>query len=285
MKILVTGADGLVGSRVVELLNTKYDFVTPEYPEFDLTNSDSIKFISSLCPQVVIHFAAYTNVSDAEKQKDLCWQINVDGTQNLLAAIDTSKTHFIYISTDMVFPGTNGPYREIDPVADKSEQITWYAWTKLQAEKLLDTNKSSIVRIIYPVRAKYIRKLDYLRGPLKKFDDQKLHPFFSDQQVSITLIDEITVALEKIIENKSTGIFHVSSPDTGTPHEIISYLFQTARNYKGELARSSVKDFPSTRYPHQGGLDPKNTEEKLGIKFSPWRQIIDQLVAQRLSTA
>ena len=282
-EVLITGASGLVGSRVVELLKDKYQFITPDIPDFDLTNKETIKLVAESVPQVIIHFAAFTNVNEAEKQKDLCWQLNVDGTKNLLSLINIDSTHFINISTDMVFPGTNGPYSESDSPAQTEHEVTWYAWTKLQAEKLIDLNKSANVRIIYPVRANFSPKLDYLRGPLKKFDEGKLYPLFSDQIVSFAFIDELAQALDKIIQKRATRTYHVSSTDTGTPHEIISYLLRKARGFTGELAKSTVKQFPPNRYPWYGGLKTEITREKLGVKFSTWQQIIDQLVSQEIS--
>ena len=187
----------------------------------------------------------------------------------------------------MIFPGNEtrpGPYSENIAPSANPEDITWYAWTKFQAEKLLDLNKSANVRIIYPVRARFSPKMDYLRGPLKKFDDGKLYPLFSDQIVSIAFIDELALALDKLIQKKITGIFHVSSPNTGTPHEIISYLLSKARNFTGELVKSSVKQFPPNRYPWYGGLKSEITQERLGLKFSSWQVIIDKLISQGIST-
>jgi len=291
--ILITGGSGLVATRVIDLLSSKYKFIKPDLPDFDLIKIASLKpIINSFHPEAVIHFAAFTNVNEAEKQRGdqsgLCWQANVRGTKNILDSLDISKTFFINISTDMVFPGNEahpGPYSEDAKPAQSPEEITWYAWTKLQAEKLLNLNKSALVRIIYPVRTQFTAKLDYLRGPLKKYDAGSLYPLFSDQIVSITFIDELAGALDKIIEARSTGIYHVSSTNTGTPHEIITYLLQKSRAFTGELVKSSVKQFPTNRYPWFGGLKAEATQKKLGLRFSTWQEIIDALISQGLSTA
>ena len=80
----------------------------------------------------------------------------------------------------------------------------------------------TILRLVYPVRAKYSPKLDYLRKPLSLFDQGKLYPLFSDQQVTITFIDEACLALGKIIDGKLFGIFHASTPDLSTPFKLVS---------------------------------------------------------------
>ena len=300
MKILVTGSTGLVGSRFIELLNNKYEFITPSYPEFDLTNKESIeKLFKENTPDIVVHFAAYTNVSEAENQRDNkdgdSWKINVEGTKNLVSFINPDKTHFIHISTDYVFPGSKenpGPYSEESLPENDSQKVTWYGYTKAEAErevnKVLGENKT-ILRIIYPVRAKYDLKADYLRKPLSLFDQGKLYPMFTDQKVSISFIDEVAITLEKLIDGKIYGNFHCCSSDTSTPFDLITYLIEKARGVKNAVKPSSLDEFiknsnsSPVRYPKYSGLKVEKTQETLGIKFSSWKEIIDKLVEQGIS--
>jgi len=167
--------------------------------------------------------------------------------------------------------------------------LTWYGWTKAAADKYVLNklgDKASILRIIYPVRAKFIGKLDYLRKSLKLFDENKLHPLFTDQQISLTFIDEAVHALDLIVNRDLPGVFHASSPDTTTPYEIVSYLISKARNYKGELDKVTLGEFLKQtgssvmRYPKYGGLEVKKTQQELGLHFSGWREIVDRLVSQ-----
>ena len=297
--IYVTGSAGLVGSRFVELFSEKYRFLTPEIDELDITKKTKVsKFIKKEKPDAIVHFAAYTNVGEAEDQggdkNGLCWKINVNGTRNLVDIIDPQITHFIQISTDYVFPGSKkgpGPYDENHKPASNSKDLTWYGYTKAMAEKtVLDKlgKKATILRIIYPVRAKYKLKADYLRKPLELYDQGKLYPMFSDQQVSITFIDEACMVLNKIIEGKIFGTFHASSSNISTPHELISYLIEKTRGVKNAVVSQSIDDFikktklNQSRYPKYGGFKIEKTEKKFGIKFSSWKQIIDKLVKQGL---
>ncbi|KKS64188.1 MAG: RmlD protein, partial [Candidatus Collierbacteria bacterium GW2011_GWF2_42_51] len=123
IKVLVTGASGLVGSRFVELAKN-YQFITPEYPDFDLTNESLVKkVIDETNPEWIVNFAAFTDVNAAEGQmgdeSGLAWKVNVEGVKNLLKAFPSNK--IIQISTDMVFPGSiehPGPYSENDKTPD-----------------------------------------------------------------------------------------------------------------------------------------------------------------------
>lgn len=294
-KIIIIGASGLVGSRFVELYREKYNFVLPIYPEFDMTNESNVKkLFDEEKPEVVVNFAAYTNVSEAENQRDDkngdCWKINVEGAGNVAGAMD-SACRLIHISTDMVFPGSSkdkGPYSEDHKPESDSKKVTWYGFTKGEGErKVLEKlgEDATILRLIYPFRAKYDLKSDYVRKPLALFDEGKLYPMFNDQQVSITFIDEIAPALAKIIDLKLRGIFHASSFDTTTPFELVNYLLEKARGVKDMVKPVSIDEFLKTagnpvRYPKFGGLKVEKTEDKLGIKYSTWRQMIDKFVSQ-----
>jgi len=289
-KVFVTGASGLVGSKFVELYKNKYDFVAPEFPQFDLTNKESVvSAIKNVDPDVVVNFAAFTNVSEAENQrgdKNLpCYKINVEGVKNLLDVVP-SKIHFIQISTDMIFPGSEkdpGPYAEDHPTDYKKEELTWYGYTKNLGEKGVET----ILRLIYPVNAKYNLKLDYLKKPLSLYDAGKLYPMFTDQQVSIVIVDKVAEALDKIIEGNKKGIFHASSEDTSTPFELVSYMLEKARGVKNVVKPTTLAEFLKTvgnpvRYPKYGGLKVEKTEKELRIKYGTWKEMVDKLITQGL---
>lgn len=286
-KVLVLGASGLIGSRFAEMFGGD-NFIAPSHADLDITKPDEVKeFIERYKPDFIVNFVAYTKVGDAEKErgdkKGECYRLNVIGVENILDAIDPEKTHFIQISTDMVFSGSKddpGPYTEDHPIETDSEKLTWYGYTKAEAERLVFQrlgDEATIVRIIYPVRKDFSRKLDYLRFPLAKYmSEGKLYPLFTDQQVSITFVDEACEALKRVVENKLIGVFHVSSPDTTTPHRLISNFFEKVFSRRVQLDEGKVAD--PRRYPPYGGLNPKLTEERLGMKFSTTEQIIDKLI-------
>ena len=298
MKIYVTGSRGMVGSRFLELLPRNYQVVAPEVDRLDITDEVGVdSFFEKEKPGVVVHFAAYTNVGEGENQRDdtggNAWKINVEGSKNLAEASKKFNSHFIYISTDYVFSGMAddpGPYEEDHAPETDPKRLTWYGFTKAEAEREVSKilgGEFTIVRLIYPVRAKFETKQDYLRRPLSLYDQGKLYPMFTDQQVSLTFIDEACQALVKIIEGRLYGTFHASTPDTASPFELVSYTIEKARGAKDAVKPSSIDEFLKTvdnpvRYPKFGGLKVEKTESALGIKFSTWKEVVDKLILQGL---
>lgn len=292
MKLLVTGANGLVGSYFIENYSSGGDVIlAPPLDEFDITDPKSIESYFKLnAPDAVIHFAAFTDVSLAEKQrgdkKASCWIVNVEGTANLINALNPDS-YLISISTDVVFSGKQdnpGPYAEDDQPEVNPESLSWYGWTKREAEKIVaNRSNCAILRISNPVRAVYEAKTDYVRKILKLYDENKLYPMFSDQYLTLTYINEVTKVLKILLEKRLTGIFHASSSNVFTPFKLANYLIEKARGEKNAVLPVSIeeylKDNPS-RYPQYGGLKVDKTEGALGLNFMTWEEIIEDLAKQ-----
>lgn len=298
MKILVTGTNGLVGSHFIENYSTKKKdtiILSPTQEEIDIADKESVEnFFKPHTPDAIIHFAAFTDVSKAETQRNNknapCWIVNVEGTANLIRACNY-QPYFIYISTDVVFPGTKknpGPYDEDREPEENSNLLSWYGWTKREAEKLVvkSLGNGAILRIANPVRAKYRGKLDYVRKILKLHDTGKLYPMFVDQYLTLTYINEVSETLKVLLEKRLPGVFHVSSVNVFTPFKLANLLIEKARGVGGIVKPISMENFLKdtlSRYPQYGGLKVEKTQKKLNLKFLRWEQIIESL-SKQLST-
>jgi dTDP-4-dehydrorhamnose reductase len=128
--ILLTGGNGRLGKELKTLLT---NVVAPPSQDLDVTNPASLeRVIEQHKPTLLVHAAAYTNVSGAESEKAKCWQVNVVGTRNLVKAALAHNLPLVHISTDYVFYGDKGMYREDDPLGPVRN---YYALTKLVAEE------------------------------------------------------------------------------------------------------------------------------------------------------
>ena len=295
-KYLILGGSGLIGSRFIELVS-KEKHVVPEEKELDITDAEALEdFFSKHADEfdVVINFAAYTNVDGAEKERGdetgMVWKINVIGAENIAKVAQKHGKFLINISTDFVFPGTDedpGPYKETAKLPEKMDNIGWYGWTKNVAEKkVMEANPNSgIVRTSYPFyAAEYDLKTDFAKKILEIYDTGKLYPLFEDQIITPVYVDDLVFALEKLGEIKKPGVSHVVSADTATYWEFGNYLIEKARGKKDAPQKGSMKKFLEapgrTPRPKLGGLKTGKTQRILGMKFRSWREMVDDFVSK-----
>ena len=297
MKYLVIGGSGLIGSRFIDLTKKNNKILSPDETKLDITDKASVEgyFAGNKDKfDVVINFAAYTNVDGAEKErgdkKGIVWRLNVEGAENLAKICRNYGKFLIHISTDFIFPGTKenpGPYAEDAKLPGNMDKIGWYGWTKMEVERQgRKINKyAAIVRPAYPFRASpYKQKLDFARNILALFDEDKLYPLFSDQRLTPVFIDDLVSALEKIAILKRPGIYHVVTSDVTTPFDFANYLLEKARGVKGVVEKGSMEKFLNvpgrTPRPRLGGLKSQKTQKILGMKFKTWKQSVDEFVKQ-----
>ena len=155
-KILITGANGQLGSELRNLLDERgvaYDAFDSN--QMDITDQAVVnEKISALKPEVIYHCAAYTAVDNAEDvAKDLNWQVNVDGTRNVAEAAKRVGAKMVYISTDYVFDGTNEGEYEVDaPTNPRNE----YGKAKLAGEKAIHIRENARIRASISARFAFI---------------------------------------------------------------------------------------------------------------------------------
>ena len=142
-RLLITGASGRLGSELTgdtpaaRALAEAYEVTGAASADADVRDPTAVlDLLRAVQPDVVLHTAAYTDVSNAEDQKRLCWDVNVAGTRHVADAADAVGARLIHVSTDYVFWGgedrPEGGYREDDPVGPVRN---YYALSKLVAEE------------------------------------------------------------------------------------------------------------------------------------------------------
>jgi len=227
-KILGTGLSGLVGSRVVELLQDKYDFEDLSLDtEVDITDIDQVdERIGASDAKVVLHMAAITNVDACEKERNdgensLSWRVNVTGTENIVKAVKATGKRIIHISTDFVFSGLEDRYTE----ESKPNPINWYGETKLRAEMVVQEKLTdyAILRLSFPYRAKFERS-DVVRFFLNTLKEGKSVDAVSNWMITPGFIDDMANVIEAFITNNEVGIFHSVGSDSMTPYEMATAI-------------------------------------------------------------
>lgn len=237
-KILITGSTGLIGTRITEMLGEKYDFIPLLQSEIDITNKTAVDTrLSSTEYDLLLHLAAYTNVDGAENNKELCTNINVEGTRNLFEACQDKGKKMIYISTDFVFDGKkikNGfDVATVAPCETPSytetslpNPISHYGLTKYQAEQVVKDN-AMIVRLSYPYRKEFAGKRDFVRTIRHLLEQQKTLQMVTDSLITPTFIDDMVMGLGYWIEHYSPNIFHLVGADSMSPFEAGQLIART----------------------------------------------------------
>lgn len=223
LRIAITGSTGLIGSRVIELLKSDFEFVPILQEEVDITNKEQVfNFIKGLEFDLLFHMAGFTNVDAAEKNKELVYKVNVEGTKNVFYATLAKKSKFIYVSTDFVFDGTHPPYFEDSP----PNPLGYYAQTKYEGEKIVG-KEAMIVRLSYPYRAKYELKRDFVSNIRNQLEQQNSLRMVIDSVITPTLVDDIAFALKYLFNNFSPEIFHIVGADSISPYEAGKLIAKT----------------------------------------------------------
>ncbi len=247
MKIAITGSTGLIGSRIIELVGQDLDFLEILQNDTDITDRESVwNFLKDKNYDILLHLAGYTNVDGAEKEQDLAYKVNVEGTRNIFEAVQKQKKKLIYISTDFVFDGTNPPYDE----KSTPNPLGVYAKTKYEGEKLLNGN-AMIVRIAYPYRAAYEPRKDFVRSLKSLLEQGKELQMITDASITPTFIDDIAYGLKHLINDYSPQVFHVVGATTLSPFNAAILIAQTFH-----LDESLVK--PTTFAQYSIGKAPRS---------------------------
>lgn len=140
LRILLTGGTGRLGK---ELFNLVYGIMPVSSSDFDIVDRKSVlDFVLQYKPHVIVHTAAYTDVYGAEKNKEVAWLVNVEGTRNIAEAAQMVGAYLIHISTDYVFNGETGAYKEDDPLGNV---VNYYSLTKLVSEEAARKTKNLLI--------------------------------------------------------------------------------------------------------------------------------------------
>ncbi|PAD85369.1 dTDP-4-dehydrorhamnose reductase [Niallia circulans] len=278
MKILVTGYSGQLGYDVVlEGKKRGFDMIGVGHKELDITQEEQVRnYIHTVKPDVVIHCAAYTAVDNAEDNKDVCFDVNVNGTKYLAASAKSVDAKFIYISTDYVFEGTGTePFTE----EDAANPVGYYGITKYEGEKAVQSllDKYFIVRISWVFG---INGNNFIKTMLRLAETRKELNVVGDQYGSPTYTFDLAMLLLDMAETEKYGVYHASNEGFTTWADFAKEIFQVA----GKAVK--VNSITTEEYPTKA-VRPKNSRmskdklEKNGFTRLPaWQDALTRYIAE-----
>lgn len=260
MKILVTGANGLLGQKLCSLLQKKENIqliatarhtpVQPltrgEFHQLDVTKRDQVdEIVSQTKPNVIIHTAAMTQVDDCESQQEACTLNNVTAVEYLVNACKKNSVHLVHVSTDFIFDGTNGPLDE----GAEPNPINFYGQSKLLAEQAIQRSSISwsILRtvLVYGI-TQDLGRSNIVLWVKKNLEDGKKISVVNDQWRTPTLAEDLAMGCYLAAIKQAKGIYNISGKDFVTPHDI---AMQTAAFFKLDSSLIAATDSTQFKQP------------------------------------
>ena len=291
MKILITGSNGLLGQKIVRqalkkgttfLATSKGDNRNPDcpsekYQSLDICDATQIeKVFSDFEPTHVIHTAAITNVDACELNPEECELVNVTATHYLFEAAQKINAHFQLLSTDFIFDGEKGNYKE----TDEPNPLSVYAKSKVDAETILlnsDYKNHSILRtiIVYGIGNNLSRNniICWAKEALSKGQQMNI---IDDQFRAPTWADDLAWACLRVCELDKIGIYHISGPETLSIYSIV----ERVANYYGLSTETLTKTDSSTlnqpaKRPPKTGFDLTKSRNELGYNPKTLEETLD----------
>jgi len=259
MRLIITGASGLLGSKVVNLAKQQYEVIplhntNPLHPnsiQVDITNQNQVLHLfNKLKPSVVIHTASETNVDKCEIQKEQAWKINVEGTRNLAEACKKAGSKLLYISTDYVFDGEKGNYTE----QDKPNPINYYGITKLEGENQVIHSQNYVTLRTSVLYGWHPWKQNFVTWIMNSLKQNKAIIVVEDHYNTPTLADNLAEIIIESIQKNLQGLYHASGSQRISRYE---FALQIAKTFN--LDHSLIKPIKMSQLTTWVAKRPKDS--------------------------
>ena len=295
MKILITGANGFLGHYLTEKLLLKgytviatgkgdsrlpfgqYDnFI---YKEMDFTDPFRVHDVfEKYKPEVVVHAGAMSKPDDCEQNQWQAYIVNVEGTVTLIINAEEIKSFFVYVSSDFIFSGEKGMYKE----EDDAMPVNFYGKTKLEAEEAVKEYEYdwAIVRTVLVYGKPHAVRSNILSIVKEKLEKGETYNVVDDQVRTPTYVEDLANGIITVIEKKAKGIYHLSGKDILTPYQMArkaaKYLELdqslikkvTAADFSQPAKRPAKTGFVIDKARKELGYNPVSFEEGLKRTFS-----------------
>jgi dTDP-4-dehydrorhamnose reductase len=288
-KILVTGANGLLGQAICNYLLKKKFSIIPTgrgsarnthfnslYINLDVTSKYTWNKILDLYkPSVIVNAAAMTNVDECEKNNELSLSTNSLSISNYLGYMKKHKTHFIQISTDFVFDGKKGSYIE----DDQCSPLNFYGFTKLEAEKYIIKNHSNytILRtsLIYGNNVLDNNLFMWVKQKMK--NNHKLN-IVDDQYRTPTYVNDLASVVLQCIEEEKHGIYHISSGERLSIFDIVCNIAESCSFNSSLIKQITSNELKQiAQRPMDSSLDITKAIEQLNFHPTLLRDALKEI--------
>jgi len=296
-RVLITGGNGLLGQALIQKMGQSgnYDIMATGRQSRPLFAGGSCGYISmdisdfknvasvfqDFSPDVVINCAAMTQVDDCESEREICWRVNADAVENLAKQCRKFGSHLIQVSTDFIFDGLTGPYRE----ADRPNPLSYYGRSKLAGEngvRHAGLDRWAIARTVLVFgTGENLSRSNFVLWVANSLKQGKSISVVTDQFRSPTYVYDLADGIERIVRFKKSGIYHLSGRETLSVYDIAvttAEVFGLDRTLINKTDGSQFKQV-ALRPPRTGFLILK-AETELGYKPHELRDALAELANQ-----
>lgn len=275
--ILITGADGQLGSELKELSGKYYgyDFIFTDIRDLDLTNplqvSDSVK---SNSPDWIINCAAYNLVDKAESEPDSAMKINSEAVRNIADAISNTACRFIHVSSDYVYEGTSSvPYNEDSPV----NPLSAYGRSKLSGEKSALIHPASMVIRTSWLYSSYGK--NFVKTIMKYAAEKETMNVVFDQTGTPTYAADLAAAIMHIVSGVirnhlafKPGIYNYSNEGVCSWYDFAAEIVNEA-GLDCRIVPILSADFPqAAKRPSYSVMDKSKIKENYELTIPHWHE-------------
>ncbi|MCT4664619.1 MAG: SDR family oxidoreductase [Flavobacteriales bacterium] len=300
-KILVTGANGMLGQKIVDLLHNNPQYTTlfcargssrlnPDYDiNYQILDSGDKEKVTDLIthfePDAIINCAAFTHVDACEDQPEACDLLNIKAVEFLIDAIGEKNIHLVHISTDFVFDGTvKTAYKETDAI----NPLSRYGWSKAESEKLLKNSKIpyTILRtsFVYGILHDNTR-MNFVTWAKSSLENKQKITVITDQFRPPTLAEDLAKACVSSIERKAFGIFHTTGPETFSIIQLIEMVADHWKLDKSFILPTETKDLnQKAQRPQYTFFDISKAREQLNYQPTSFLESLKIIEKQLLDT-
>jgi dTDP-4-dehydrorhamnose reductase len=277
MRILVTGAGGLLGSKIVELATVRRHEVFATYysslPEgarslrLDLRDRSSVlKAVVDAKPNAVIHCAALTDVDKCELNRNLAVEVNAHGTKTVAEAAKLAGARMAFVSTDYVFDGSKGLYKE----EDEPNPVSFYGRSKLMGENAASEELEDLLiarsSVIYRARPAS-GKINFALWLIENLKNERKVKILADQFVSPTLNTNLAEMLLEACERSLSGIYHLAGSSRVSRYEFATKLAEVFRLDSNLIMKTRMDEMRwIARRPKDSSLDVSKAQRTLKVK-------------------
>jgi len=279
IKVVITGSNGLLGQSLLRLLlkekdkyqifgfsrgNNRSGTEDFNYVSIDITEEKELKEnLLKIKPDFIINTAAMTQVDDCETHKDACDLLNVTVVKWLAEVSKEINAQLIHISTDFIFDGKKGYYKE----TDKPNPLSYYGLSKLKSEEVLV--KSEIDYTILRTILVYGKVFDMSRNNIvlwvrKMLTEGKEITIVNDQYRMPTYVEDLALACKISMDKKAKGIYNISSNQLLSIYEIaldIADVFQLDKKLIKPISTATLNQ--TAPRPEKTGFDLSKTNREL----------------------